>query len=89
MHDKEAEMRYIQCRFLDENGVPKGRDYTYKTDCAVSVGDFVFALTPGGEEKKIIVSSTTVDESVYAAFKDKIKTVFTKPTEKAAQEVNG
>lgn len=80
------ETRYIQCRFLDENGVPKGRDYTYKTDCAVSVGDFVFALTPGGEEKKLIVSSTTVDESVYAAFKDKIKAVTKNPAVKDAQK---
>ena len=80
------ETRYIQCRFLDENGVPKGRDYTYKTNCAVEVGDFVYALAPNGDEKKLIVSATEVDESMYAAFKDKIKAVTKNPTVKDAQK---
>jgi hypothetical protein len=76
-------MQLVFCKFLDENGEPRGRDYTYYTAEPVEAGQYVKVevLAKGAMEskvKKVIVTQTDVQESDVPGienFKDKIKTI--------------
>lgn len=63
-------MNLIKVKFL-KNEVPTGRDYTYKSDVSVAVGDIVMI----DEKKKGVVTDVDVPESEIEAFKDKVKTL--------------
>lgn len=72
----------IFCKFLDAEGNPRGRDYTYKTDIDVQEGDYVLVEvvrnSDGPTTKKVIVAKTGLtpdDISGYENFKDAIKTI--------------
>ena len=51
----------IKVKVIDDNGQPKGRAYTYKSDIDVEVGDMVLADMAGGD-KILIVTETNVPE---------------------------
>ena len=72
--------KYVKVRFLDENGEPKGREYTYSGDESMRVGDYVYAMTMRGEQK-VIITQVDVQEEEVASFIDKIKAVFGTPVE--------
>ena len=36
----------IKCRFLDKDGEPRGREYSYKTEIPVEVGQIVDVPAP-------------------------------------------
>lgn len=59
----------VKCKFLDENSEPKGREYTYGSNDEVIVGEIVTTE----EGKKLVVTSTDVDEAEGAKFGDKLK----------------
>lgn len=72
----------IKCRFLNENGEPKGNEYTYKTEFPVEVGQLVEVPAPRHSDvdielkaKTVIVLATDVPEKEIAAFKDRVKTI--------------
>ena len=74
--------KLIFCKFLDSEGNPRGRDYTYKTDIDVQEGDYVLVEivrnSDGPTTKKVIVSKTDLkpdDIPGYENFKDAIKTI--------------
>lgn len=70
-------MNLIKVKFL-KNEVPTGRDYTYKSDVSVAVGDTVII----DEKKKGVVTDVDVPESEIEAFRDKIKTIVGKYLER-------
>ena len=63
-------MMLIKCRFL-KNGLPYGREYTYRSVEDVAVGDHV-QVNPMA---KGVVTVVNVPEEEVAAFADKIKTI--------------
>lgn len=72
----------IFCKFLDAEGNPRGRNYTYNTEISVKEGDYVqVEVTRNGEApviKPVIVTQIGVlPENIkgYEDFKDKIKTI--------------
>ena len=74
--------KLIFCKFLDEVGNPRGRDYTYKTDIEVQPGDYVLVEVVRGSEsistKKVVVTKTDLtpdDIPGYENFKDSIKSI--------------
>lgn len=60
---------YIKARFLDENGFPKGREYTYGIDDLITVGEVV--CTPEGKE--LVVTAIDLPDEVGAEWGDKLK----------------
>ena len=52
----------IKVKIIDDNGQPKGRAYTYKSDIDVEVGDMVLADRAGGD-KILMVTETNVPET--------------------------
>lgn len=74
--------KLIFCKFLDAEGKPRGRDYTYKADIDVQEGDYVLVEvvrnSDSSTEKKVIVTKTGLtpdDIPGYENFKDAIKTI--------------
>ena len=72
----------IKCRFLDKDGEPRGREYSYKTEIPVEVGQIVDVPAPRQSDadselktKSVIVSQINVPEDEIATFADKVKTV--------------
>lgn len=72
----------IKCRFLDKDGEPRGREYSYKTEIPVEVGQIVDVLAPRQSDadselktKSVIVSQINVPEDEIADFADSVKTV--------------
>lgn len=70
----------IKCRFLGENDEPRGGEYSYRSEIAVEVGQYVDVPAPrysGVEDKskKVIVSAVNVPESEVAAFAGSLKTI--------------
>lgn len=79
----------IKLRFADE-GVPRGREYTYYTPEVVKLGDLV-AIGRQSEDKvsKGIVTQVNVPEEEIAPFKDRAKTIigkYVEPEEERTQE---
>lgn len=81
--------KLIFCKFLDAEGNPRGRDYTYKTDIDVQEGDYVLVEVvrnaDGPTTKKVIVTKTDLTPDNipgYENFRDVIKTIigFAPPT---------
>ena len=71
----------IKCRFLDKDGEPRGREYSYKTEIPVEVGQIVDVPAPRQSDadselktKSVIVSQINVPEEEIAPFADKVKT---------------
>lgn len=60
----------IKCKFLKDN-VPAGREYTYRSDVLVKVGDLVQI----NFSAKGVVTAVDVPEEEVAAFADKIKNI--------------
>lgn len=52
----------IKVKIIDDNGQPKGRGYTYKSDIDVEVGDMVLADMAGGD-KILLVTEIDVPET--------------------------
>ncbi len=74
--------KLIFCKFLNADGEPRGRDYTYKSEIDVTAGDYVMVGVAHGSDsvqrKKVVVTKADVnpaDIPGYENFKDKIKTV--------------
>lgn len=77
--------KLIYCKFLDHEGSPRGRNYTYLSDTEVQVGDFVevevvgdASSDPEPKRKKVVVTKTDLKpEHIhgYETFKDKIKKI--------------
>lgn len=72
----------IFCKFLDAEGNPRGRNYTYKADNNIKEGDYVqVEVTREGAKPEIqvvVVTRTGVlPENIkgYENFKDRIKTI--------------
>ena len=73
----------IYCSFLDAEGKPRGREYTYFTEIPVKEGDYVNVevLSKGASSvsiKKVLVTKVDVDEKDiknFESFKDVIKTI--------------
>ena len=72
----------IKCRFLDKDSEPRGREYSYKTEIPVEVGQIVDVPAPSQSDtdnelktKSVIVSQINVPEEEIATFADKVKTV--------------
>jgi len=51
----------IKVKVIDDNGQPKGRAYTYKSEIEVNVGDLVIA-DMAGKDKILIVTETNIAE---------------------------
>ena len=71
-----------KCRFLDKDGEPRGREYSYKTEIPVEVGQIVDVPAPRQSDadselktKSVIVSQINVPEEEIATFAGKVKTV--------------
>lgn len=60
----------IKCKFLKDN-VPAGREYTYRSDGPVKVGDLVQI----NSSAKGVVTAVDVPEEEVVAFDDKIKSI--------------
>lgn len=74
--------KIIKCRFLNENGEPQGKEYSYKTEIPVEVGQLVDVPAPRQSDadvelktKTVIVSQIDVPEEEIVAFADRVKTV--------------
>lgn len=67
----------IKCRFL-KNEAPYGREYTYRSEVKVAIGDIVQinASTRG------MVTEIDVPEETVKGFADKVKTIIGKVEEK-------
>lgn len=72
----------IKCRFLDKDGQPGGREYSYKTESHVEVGQLVDVPAPRHSDadteqktKAVIVTQVNVPETEIAPFADKVKTI--------------
>lgn len=88
----------IYCKFLDADGNPRGRNYTYKTDTDMDTdvreGDYVLVEVMRNSAdpttKKVIVTKTGLtpnDIPGYENFKDAIKTIIgVAPVENSATE---
>ena len=67
----------IKCRFLDKDGEPRGREYSYKTE--IPVEDVPAPRQSDADSelktKSVIVSQINVPEEEIATFADKVKTV--------------
>ena len=72
----------VKCRFLDSEGNPKGREYTYLCEPPIGVGDTVYTITTQGESK-LVVTEINVPWETVEAFKDKLKAVYKTPIEQA------
>ncbi len=93
----------IFCKFLNTDGNPRGRNYTYRTDIDVNPGDYVLVEVVNSScsavQKKVVVTKTDVspdDIPGYESFKDKIKTIIglassdekpEKPTNSADEDI--
>lgn len=82
--EENTMQKLIYCKFLDHEGDPRGRDYTYLTDTEVQVGDFVEVEVVGNssdfepKKKRVVVTRVDVkpeDIQGYESFKDKIKKI--------------
>lgn len=73
--------RIIQCKFIDGQGVARGRDYAYYSDIQVEKGQMVDVPAPPtsstdkSSTRTVMVTKTDVPESVIEPFRDKIKTI--------------
>jgi hypothetical protein len=72
-------MNLIKVKFL-KFGIPSGREYTYRSELDVKVGDIVELPHPvpqpeGIPYNKGIVTHIDVPESEIEAFKDKVKNI--------------
>lgn len=72
----------IKCRFLDKDGQPRGREYSYKTNTVVKVGQLVDVPVSSNSDvdieqktKAVIVTQINVPESEIISFADRIKTI--------------
>lgn len=74
-------MNLIKVKFL-KNEVPTGRDYAYKSDIVVAVGDTVMI----DEKKKGVVTAIDVPESEIEAFRNKVKTIVGKAVKQESTE---
>ena len=56
----------IKCRFLDKDGEPRGREYSYKTEIPVEVGQIVDVpeeeIATFADKVKTVVGIHTEDE---------------------------
>lgn len=74
--------KLIYCKFIDGDGNPKGRNYTYRSDIDVSKGDLVEVNTMNTSgsviKKKVVVTKPNVrPEEIdgYDDFKNRIVTI--------------
>lgn len=70
-------MNLVKLKFL-RNGEPSGREYTYISKSAVSVGDTVIVRhpdSPDQEAPKGVITMVDVPESEVESFKDKLKEI--------------
>ena len=71
----------IKCKFIDGEGNPRGREYSYYTNIPVSVGMMVDVPAPPqssvekSQTKRVIVTAVDVPEAEIEAFKDSVKTI--------------
>ncbi|MHC1722536.1 MAG: hypothetical protein AB9836_04940 [Aminipila sp.] len=68
----------IKCKFIGEDGQPKGRDYFYYCELEVETGDKVIVLNPRGQETDVIVTAVDMPLENVETFKDKVKHVIRK-----------
>lgn len=64
-------MKIVKLKFVDENGNPKGRTYTYYTPVEVDVDDIV-EIGPG---QRGVITAVDVPEKEIEKFADKMKTI--------------
>ena len=76
----------IKCRFLDKDGEPRGREYSYKTEIPVEVGQIVDVPAPRQSDadselktKSVIVSQINVPEEEIYTVSRKVGSVFQNP----------
>lgn len=74
--------KLIYCKFLDSNGEPRGRNYTYRSDYDVEPGQFVEVHVQNKEglpipKKVLVIKSDVKPDNIpgYDNFKDKIKNI--------------
>lgn len=67
----------IKCRFL-KNEAPYGREYTYRSEVKVAVGDIVQI----NASARGMVTEIDVPEETVKGFADKVKTIIGKVEEK-------
>lgn len=79
-----AECTLVKCRFLDENGEPKGREYTYGAYEDLDVGQVV--VTEG--EKSLVVTCVDLMPDAADGFGDKLKFVAPKQIVEGVAEEN-
>lgn len=71
----------ITCKFLDSDGNPRGREYSYYSEIPVEPGQYVdVPAAPRNDAelnttKKVIVVRTNIPEKEVEAFKSQIKTI--------------
>ena len=70
----------IKVRFLNEDGEPVGKEYSYYCTTKIALGDKVNApVTPQHPDdittRLAVVSQLGVDESEIEAFKDRMQTI--------------
>jgi hypothetical protein len=61
----------IKCRFLDNENVPRGREYTYGSHEEVAVGEIVTT----SEGKKLVVTSDEVPQEEAEKYGENLKYV--------------
>lgn len=64
----------IKVKNIDENVMPKGRAYTYKSDIEVKEGDLIVA-DMAGHDKILVVVDTGIDQSEIEGVDYEIKTI--------------
>lgn len=84
-------MYLIKVRFLNY-GVPSGREYTYRSDTLVKVGDIVELpharpVTASTPYSQGVVTQINVPESEIKAFKDRVKTIIGKIDDETKEEL--
>ena len=81
----EYEKILIKCKFLDAEGNPKGRDYTYFFNAKVeqlndgNVAYHIPLYVQTIEGKKLIVTNTDASYEEISGFADKVKMVYEIP----------
>lgn len=86
--------KLIFCKFLDAEGKPRGREYTYKSDIDVKEGDLVLVEvvrnSSAPTEQKVMVTKTDLspaDIPGYENFKNAVKTIIgLAPAETTAED---
>ena len=80
MKEEMAMKQIIKVRFLNTEGEPRGREYSYYCTAEIALGDYVNApVTPQHPdditERRAVVSQIGVSQSEIEDFKDRMKTI--------------